>query len=162
MESTRAFLLRNLDHAFEGPAWHGPALLGAIRRVTPEEAAWRPAPDRHCIWDLVLHAAYWKYAVRRRLAGTKRGGFARKGSNFFPLPEPADAAALRADVALLHEEHAQLRAAVAEMSESSFERKAAGSKWSNETMIQGVAFHDIYHAGQIQLLKRLQAGVVAE
>jgi hypothetical protein len=162
MENMRALLLRSLDHAFDGPAWHGPALVGAIRRITPDEAAWRPAPDRHCIWDLILHAAYWKYAVRRRLTGTKRGGFARKGSNFFPLPEPADAAALRADVALLHEEHAQLCAVVADMPESSLGRRAAGSKWTNETMIQGVAFHDIYHAGQIQLLKRLQAGVVAE
>jgi hypothetical protein len=162
METIRALLLRNLDHAFEGPAWHGPALLGAIRRVTPEEASWRPAPDRHCIWDLILHAAYWKYAVKRRLTGTKRGGFARKGSNFFPLPEATDEAALRADVALLHAEHAQLRAVVAEMSEGLLGQQAAGSKWSNETMIQGVAFHDIYHAGQIQLLKRLRAGVVAE
>jgi hypothetical protein len=162
METVHAMLLRNLDEAFEGPAWHGSALVGAIRRVTPDEAAWRPAPDRHCIWDLVLHTAYWKYAVRRRLTGTKRGGFARKGSNFFPLPDRADAAALRADVKLLHDEHAQLRAVVAELAESSLGRKVAGSKWSNETMIQGVAFHDIYHAGQIQLLKRLRAGAVAE
>ena len=65
-------LLALLDEAFERKAWHGPNLKGALRGITAREAAWRPAPGSHNIWELVLHAAYWKYAVRRMLTGQKR------------------------------------------------------------------------------------------
>ena len=79
-------LLSLLDEAYAGPAWHGPCLRGALRGVTHREAAWRPAPGRHNIWELTVHAAYWKYAVRRRLLGEMRGSFSEKGSNFFSRP----------------------------------------------------------------------------
>ena len=154
MGKSADLLLRNLEQAFEGPAWHGPSLRAAIRGLKPKAAAWRLAKGRHCIWELILHAAYWKYAVRRRLTGDQRGSFARRGTNFFPLPEPADGSALRDDIALLRDEHARLCETVAKLSDSDLERPARGSKWSNGAMIQGVAYHDIYHAGQIQLLKR--------
>ena len=80
------FLLSLLDRAFHKHSWHGPNLKGSIRRVTAGEAAWRPGPGRKSIWEITLHAAYWKYAVRRRLLGEKRGSFALKGSNWFPMP----------------------------------------------------------------------------
>ncbi len=150
-------LVAGLDETFRGPAWHGPTLLGALRGVTPDEAVWRPQPDRHCIWDLLVHAAYWKYTARRRLEGGKRGSFAHKGSNFFPLPEPADAAAWRADLDLLHAEHGRLREVVGNLREADLDRKAARGRWTVADTIRGVALHDIYHAGQIQLLKRLRA-----
>ena len=72
---TRDVLLRILDEAFDQRSWHGTNLRGSIRGLTPDAAAWRPAPGRHNIWELVVHAAYWKYAVRRRLLGEKRGSF---------------------------------------------------------------------------------------
>src|SRR6516165_3268669 len=79
-------LLRNLDQAYDQKAWHGPNLRGAIRRVDAAEASWHFHPKRHSIADIVVHCAYWKYAVRRRLRGGKRGSFALKGSNWFSLP----------------------------------------------------------------------------
>ncbi|HMF10720.1 MAG TPA: hypothetical protein VKE94_00390, partial [Gemmataceae bacterium] len=60
-------LLFLLDQAFDKKAWHGPNLRGAIRRVSVAQAGWRPGPSRRSIADIVVHAAYWKYAVRRRL-----------------------------------------------------------------------------------------------
>src|ERR1043166_3458917 len=106
-----AWLLDLLDEAFDKKSWHGPNLRSSIRGVTAAEAAWRPAPGRHNIWELALHAAYWKYAARRRLEGGKRGGFALPGSNFFPRPEPGrrGEADWRADRALLEREHQALR-----------------------------------------------------
>jgi hypothetical protein len=80
-------LLANLDDAYERKAWHGPNLRGALRGVTVPQLVWRPAEGRNSIWELAMHAAYWKYAVRRRLTGEKRGSFPLKGSNFFPQPE---------------------------------------------------------------------------
>src|SRR5580700_7885981 len=83
----RSMLLVGLDEAFDKKSWHGPNLRGAIRGVTAAQAAWRPAGDRHNIWELTLHAAYWKYVVRRKLLREKRGSFVLKGSNFFERPE---------------------------------------------------------------------------
>jgi hypothetical protein len=140
-------LLRLLDEAFDRKSWHGTNLRGSLRRVTPAQAAWRPAPGRHNIHELVVHAAYWKYAVRRRLTGEKRGSFARGGSNWFARGA-ASASAWREDVALLVEEHAALRRAVARL-------RAADLAGPLGHLVRGAAAHDLYHAGQIQLLKRL-------
>lgn len=120
------------------------------------QAAWRPAPDRHSVWEIAVHAAYWKYAVRRRLTGEKRGSFPLTGSNWFERPSGAPSeSAWRADVALLIAEHRALRVVVAALPAQRLARKAKGSRNTNLTLIRGVAAHDLYHAGQIQLLKRL-------
>ena len=68
--------LRHLDPPPGVKLWHGGAsVLGALRGISPEVATWRPYPDRHSIWALALHVAYWNYAVRRRIKGEKRGRF---------------------------------------------------------------------------------------
>jgi hypothetical protein len=104
----------------------------------------------------VVHAAYWKYAVRRRLGGDKRGSFALAGSNWFAREDGADDAAWRADVRLLIEEHRKLRAVVAALRDRDLDRAAAAHRTTNRVLIRGIAAHDLYHAGQISLLKRLQ------
>jgi uncharacterized damage-inducible protein DinB len=148
-------LLDHLDQAYNKKAWHGPNLRGSIRLVSHEEAAWRPGPGRRSIAEIVLHAAYWKYAARRRLRGDKRGSFALKGSNWFPVADHLTDAEWKQSVRLLDNEHRALREAVAELPQSELYVKASGSKVSNASLITGVAAHDVYHAGQIQLLKRL-------
>jgi hypothetical protein len=153
----REALLRLVDEAFDRRAWHGPNLRGSIRGVTAAEAAWRPGPGRHCIRELVVHAAYWKYAVRRRLTGERRGSFDVAGSNWFPRPEAADDKGWQADVRLLLDAHQRLRAAIAALDPATLHGSAAGSRQKAEALIRGIAFHDVYHAGQIQALKRLQA-----
>src|SRR5262245_26323148 len=74
-------LVTILDQGFNRRSWHGPNLRGSIRGVSASLAAWRPAPARHNIWEITVHAAYWKYAVWRRLTGGRRGTFPLKGSN---------------------------------------------------------------------------------
>ena len=83
----KRMLLDGLDEAFDKKSWHGPNLRGAMRGVTAVPASWRPAGDRHNIWELTLHAAYWKYVVRRKILREKRGSFVLEGSNFFERPE---------------------------------------------------------------------------
>lgn len=150
-----ALLLRILDEAYEKKAWHGPNLKGTLRGVTVSEAVWRPAPDRHNVWELALHAAYWKYAGWRRLTGEKRGAFPVDGSNWFVRPESATEKAWRADLALLDREHRRLRAAVEKIPASRLSSLSRGSKHRIDTLVYGIAAHDVYHAGQIQLVKRL-------
>jgi len=153
-------LLGLLDEAFDKKAWHGTNLRGSVRGLDARTAAWRPRPRRHNIWELAVHAAYWKYAVRRQLTGEKRGSFGLAGSNWFrrPGPEGATEEAWRRDVALLLSEHRKLRAAAGAVPEASLSRTAAGRRTTNLTLIRGVAAHDLYHAGQIQVLKRLARG----
>jgi hypothetical protein len=151
MSPTLTLLLAALDEAFDAPSWHGPNLRASLRGITPAQAAARPADGRHNIWELAVHCAYWKYVARRRLTGAKRGGFPLPGSNFLPRPVHLTVAAWRADLALLESEHRLLRAAVADLS------PAAQCEPERLRIVRGVAAHDLYHAGQIRLLRRLSA-----
>ena len=153
-----ALLLDVLDQAFDHPAWHGTPLWGAIRGLSHREALWRPRRQRHNIWEIVLHAAYWKYIVRRRLTRDRALTFPRSGSNWPRLPAPAGAGAWKRDVALLREQHRLLRAVIARFPASRLGSRGWRSRWSNAEHVYGIASHDLYHAGQIQLLKRLQRG----
>lgn len=155
MDDALRLLLAQIDEAYDHRSWHGTNLRGSIRGLTPREASWRPAKGRHNIWEVVVHAAYWKYTVRRRLLGEKRGSFPHRGSNWFVRPAGA-AGAWDKDVALLASVHRSMREAIAVIPPGHLERKPPGSKVSNEFLIRGIAAHDLYHAGQIQLLKRLQ------
>jgi hypothetical protein len=151
-------LLANFDQAFGGTSWHGTPLGGALRGVTARQALWRPGRGRHNIWELLLHTAYWKYIVRRRLTRDERVTFPRTGANFPALPPRPTAAQWKRDVALLKREHALLRRVIARLAPAQLGRRAWHSRWSTAATVMGVAAHDLYHAGQIQLLKRLQRG----
>lgn len=153
----KMMLLDGLDEAFDKKSWHGPNLRGAIRGVTAEQAAWRPGGDRHNIWELTLHAAYWKYVVRRKIVREKRGSFVLAGSNFFERPEcgapigvvaATDESAWKRDIAILEAQHRQLRDAVADL-------RAHALNPAMCHLIRGAAAHDLYHAGQIRLLRRM-------
>lgn len=153
-----ALLLDNLDRAFDRKSWHGTNLRGSIRGLTAEQAAWRPGPGRHNAWELVVHAAYWKYVVRRRFAPEARGSFPLKGSNWFARPSVGldGEAVWREDVALLADQHRRLRAVVAGLTRAELHAPPPpSSTTSNLALLEGAAAHDLYHAGQIQLLKRL-------
>jgi hypothetical protein len=143
--TNRDLLLRMLDEAYQKKAWHGTNLRGSLRGLTPEVARWEPAPRRHSIWELALHCAYWKYAVRRKLTGEKRGAFPRKGSNWLPIGESWEE-----DLRLLRDEHRLLTEAVRRASAQQIEK--------HQQLIYGAAAHDAYHTGQIQLIKRLRVG----
>lgn len=178
--TTTELLLASIDEAFDKRSWHGTNLRGSLRGVTPAQAAWRPTLGKasagtvkggHNIWELAVHAAYWKYDIRRRLTsdtrrsrvlsevsakGRRVEGFALDGSNFWHRPVEGTDAEWRADLALLQGEHRQLRAAVAAFPASRWTRRAPGKPFNFEGLVRGVAAHDLYHAGQVQLLKRMQ------
>jgi len=149
--NVRDILLANLDAAYDKRGWHGTTLRGALRGLTPDDVYRRPAKGRHTIWELVAHAAYWKYAVRQRLTGGKRGSFSLKGSNWFESSPRGGEKAWRDAVELLDIEHHRLLETIAALDD------AALNDPKKARMIYGVAAHDAYHCGQIQLTKRLLA-----
>lgn len=146
-----------IDEAYDHPAWHGPNLRGALRGLTAAEAAWRPATERHSVWEIALHAAYWKYAVRRRLlGGVKRGSFARRPSNWPLAPDPPSPEAWKRDLELLDDEHHLLRETIETFPAGMLTRRLAGAKHTYARLIGGIAAHDFYHAGQVRQLIALQ------
>ncbi len=155
--TTKDVLLANLDWAFDRSAWHGTTLKGSLRGLKPEVACWQPGPERNSIWQLLLHAAYWKYIARRRLAGSDEPEFPRSPSNFPSPPKGGTATDLKRDIRLLTDEHAMLRTSVEAFPVTRLDERFGKAGPTAAGLILGVAAHDLYHTGQIQLLKRLHA-----
>jgi len=156
MDRSTRWLLRLLDEVFDGPAWHGPALANVVRGFSARQAAWRPAAGRRSAWEIVLHCAYWAHRVHERVAPGTAAPFPRAGTNWPELPKEVTTARWRADVSLLRSVHAALREAVASLSAASLSRPAPGQKKTRLENIVGICCHDVYHAGQIRLLHRIQ------
>lgn len=149
--------LRHLHPPPRVQPWHGgPTVLGALRGVAQEVAAWRPYPDRHSIWELALHVAYWNYAVERRLTGARRGTFPRRPSNW-PSPRAGDPQeAWNEDRELVRRCHDSLVEVLRSFDPTRLDERAPGKRNTTYAdLITGVLLHDTYHAGQIQMLKRL-------
>src|SRR2546427_3210566 len=135
----KQLILTLLDEAYEKRTWHGPNLRQSLRGVSAMQAAWRPAPGRHNIWELAVHAAYWKYAVRRWVLGEKRGSFGEPGSNWFERSGTRGERAWRADRARLDQEHRRLRAAVAGLDPRDLWRSQPGTTRRLADQILGAA-----------------------
>ncbi len=151
-------LLDLIDEAYDHSAWHGPNLKSSLRGITAEMAAWVPDKGRHSIREIVLHAAYWKHQVRRRLSNSDREAFPVRGSNWFHLNGDAGSwneKSWKARRVLLEGQHCELRQAVAGLSDKRLAEPAGRKGQSAADNVMGIALHDVYHAGQIQLLKRL-------
>jgi uncharacterized damage-inducible protein DinB len=159
IDHLKTLLIENIQPRSGRGGWHGgPTPVGAVRGVIAPQALWAPAPGRKSIWQLALHVAYWKYAVRRRLEGGTDARFPRSPANWPAVPQAADDRAWAADVALLKAEHERLVAAVASVPVSRYGVALPdGKRWTMGELIVGIAQHDAYHAGQIQMLKRLFA-----
>ena len=130
-------LLDNLDRAYNKKGWHGTTLRGSLRGLELPVALWRPRPDRRNIWEYVLHTAYWKYIVRRKISAEEGPGFERGPSNFPDLPEHPTAAALKTDIAFLKNEHDLLRAGIERFPASRLDDSAGEHTFAG--MIFGVA-----------------------
>lgn len=150
--SAKAVLLDLLDEAWNTTSWHGPNLKTALRGVTPGAAAWRPGPGRHSIRELALHAAFWKYRIRRRLTGELDATFALPGKDWIA---PVPTRTWKQDLTLLADEHAALRAAVLAFPQARLQKPILPNGTTAAYLVRGIAAHDLYHAGQIALLKRM-------
>jgi uncharacterized damage-inducible protein DinB len=153
-ESEGAHIAEQLRRAFYGSAWHGPALFELLEDVDAAAAAAKPLPDVHSIWELVLHVAVWDDAALRRLDGNKwqPTGLA----NFPPVIKPTEAAWRKA-VGATKRTHDRLVKTVAGLSDSRLGARVPGKRYDFYHMLHGIAQHELYHAGQIAILKKAQA-----
>jgi uncharacterized damage-inducible protein DinB len=149
--SAAAFIADQLRRAFEGTAWHGPALVELLSDVDAEMASARPFSAVHSIWELLLHTAAWDGAVLRRIGGEKLQ--LKPEENFPKVRNPSEPAWRKANKTA-QRTHESLIHAVAKMSESQLKQRVPGKRYDFEFMLHGVVQHELYHAGQIAILKK--------
>ncbi len=147
-------LLAGIQEGFNARAWYGDNLKRTLQKLEYEEACWHSAPGQSSIWELVLHASYWKFVIWRRLAGEKQAKFPREGEDWYsrPLPEMTEAQAKKAwkaDLALLNAEHNRLLEAVKALSPERLEKENLAF------YLRGIAMHDVYHIGQIAMIRAM-------
>jgi uncharacterized damage-inducible protein DinB len=150
-------ILQILDPPPGTKLWYGGSTVsGCLRGVTAGQALWKPYADRHSIWELALHMAYWKYAVRRTILGGPTGGFPRSPSNWPDAPPTADGTLWAEDRRLLVREHRSLADEIRAFDPKRLDEKLPrDSKYTYADIFMGIVTHDLYHTGQIVLMKRL-------
>jgi uncharacterized damage-inducible protein DinB len=152
--SETARIADQLRRAFSGDAWHGDSLLEILDGVTAAQAAARPIPHAHTIWELVLHIAAWDGAVRLRLGGK---AVALSDEQNFPPVRDTGETAWRKALEHVRQVHDELVQAVSESPDTRLAEQVPGKQGAHYTyyyMLHGVAQHELYHAGQIALLKK--------
>ena len=152
--SETARIADHLRRAFDGSAWHGPALLELLRDVDAAAAAAKPLPKVHSIWELVLHIAAWDGAVRRRLGGE---AVALSDEQNFPPVRDTSESAWRKTLERVRRVHDELVRAVCESPDARLAEQVPGKEGAHYNfyyMLHGVVQHELYHAGQIALLKK--------
>jgi uncharacterized damage-inducible protein DinB len=150
MEITR--ISDQLKRAFTGPAWHGPSVMEVLQDVNAEKAAARPVSGSHSIWEITLHIAAWENAVRDGLRG---GSTQITDQEDWPEVKDTSEEAWQQTLTSLTNGNAILLSEIAKLSDAQLNQIAGNEqKQTYYVMLHGVIQHDLYHAGQIALLKK--------
>ncbi len=140
-----------LKRAFEGEAWHGPSVLEVLDGVTAGRAAARPVAGAHSIWEVVHHIAAWEEITRRRLNG--EAVVAAPDVDWPPVKDESEVA-WQTSLKALADGHHALRVAVSGFDDTQLSQTVTGTNYSVYFLLHGVIQHDLYHAGQIAVLKK--------
>ena len=149
------FLTRLLDEGYGPGAWHGADLKAALADLSPELAFWRPSPERHNIAEVALHHAYCARSMRGQLSGVAPQAFVLEGEDWFNLPDSSRLSWTQVQ-AVVETEQRRLVAIIADLGAGRIQSKLSDAERFN--LVLGITCHAVYHAGQIQLLKRVHSG----
>jgi uncharacterized damage-inducible protein DinB len=152
--SEAAGIADQLRRAFDGSAWHGPAMLELLEDVDAGMAAARPLADVHSIWELVMHVEVWDEVAMVRLGGKK---CQPTGTDNFPLVPKVTEAAWRKAVTEAKRAHDTLVKTVAALPDARLRERVPGKRYDFYHMLHGIAQHELYHAGQIAILKKARS-----
>ena len=142
-----------LKRAFEGKAWHGPSVSEVLAGVTAEQAAAHPISGAHSIWQIALHIATWERVGRRRLE--EASPIEVSDEEDWPAVGDTTDAAWANTLEELRRNHEALRASIRQLDEARLDEIVPGTEYSFYFLLHGVIQHDLYHAGQIALLKKV-------
>jgi uncharacterized damage-inducible protein DinB len=151
-------ILDQLEREHEGDPWHGSPLRAILDGVDAAQASRKPIPDAHSIWELVLHMTGWKREVARRLTGAPAG---EPPDGDWPEPGQPTAERWQSALAALEAAHRDLIARIETVTEDQLveptndpRNRPLGTGVSYYVLLHGIVQHDVYHAGQIALLKK--------
>jgi uncharacterized damage-inducible protein DinB len=144
-------ILDQLRRAYDGDAWHGPPLRMVLDGVSAETASARPIRDAHSIREIVRHVTYWYDGVRRRIGGEVVDP---QGADDWPGVDDAGGAGWWRELADLDRAHGALLEAVGQLGVEDLERTVPGKPDTVYILLHGLVQHNLYHAGQIALLKK--------
>ena len=144
-----------LRRSHQGIAWHGPSLVELLNGLTAEQANRRPVPNAHTIWELVLHITAWEEVVGRRLSGEDVPDL--PPDEDFPAVNDATDAAWKSAQERMNDVQQQLAQKITQLTDDELKRTVAGKEYSVYFMLHGVIQHNLYHAGQIAILKKAVA-----
>ena len=137
--------------AFDGSAWHGPAVFEVLAGVSATRAAAKPVKGAHSIWELVLHIRAWEGVVHERLRGRTVN---LSPAQDWPAVKDKSPAAWKRALAALRETHDALNRDIAGLSDERLEDRSMGSETTLYLLLHGAVQHALYHAGQIAVLKK--------
>ncbi len=145
-------ILDQLNAAYGGEAWHGPGLRQLLEDVSEDDARAEAVAGAHSIFEIVAHVGAWMDVVSERLAGTPR--------ELTTEEDWRDITSMPWAEALEELDRAQSRVcdAVARLTTDDLDRTVAGKNYSTYVLVHGVIQHNLYHAGQIALLKKSRTG----
>lgn len=144
-----------IRRAYDGDAWHGPPLWALLADVSAEIAGARPIRDAHSIRELVRHITFWHDGVRRRIGGEVVDP---QGVEEWPEADGAGEGAWRRELADLERAHTELLAALSRLGDEDLGRPVPGKPYVVYVLLHGLVQHNLYHAGQIALLKKAAGG----
>lgn len=149
-----SLLADQVRRAFDGEAWHGDPMMEILEGISAKQAAQRPINNGHSIWELVLHIEAWDSAVLRRSGGT---AVELSDTENFPAVKDTSETAWRKAVQGMKDTHEKLVKAVAAFPDSRLQERVPGKKEKYHDfyyMFSGIVQHELYHAGQIAILKK--------
>src|SRR5262245_32689252 len=144
-------ILDQSKRAFAGDAWHGPSVKEVLSGVSADLAAARPLPDAHTIWEIVLHITGWTRAVTRMLSGED---VKLTPEEDWPTVSDQSSAAWERALQGLELSHNELQLLLAGFNDARLDERVPGRPYSAYFLIHGLIQHDLYHAGQIAILRK--------
>lgn len=146
-------ILDQLDRSMDGEAWHGPSVNDLLKGVTARQAAAKPVPGGHSIWEIVLHISVWQDVARRRIAGEVIIELPPE-LDWPAIPDMSESAWRQALENLVQSKQ-KLRQCISQLPEKRLEEILPGKGYSIYFLLHGVIQHNLYHTGQIAVLKKL-------
>ncbi len=140
-----------LHRAIGGDAWHGPSVQEILANVTVQQATKKPVRDAHSIWELLFHMSAWEGVALQRLKGDSAP---LPDDQNWPLGNLPDVAEWNVAWTSFEDQNQQLRKAILQLGDDRLEDQVPGTDYTFYYLLHGVVQHDLYHAGQIALLKR--------
>lgn len=144
-------IIDQLQRAFEGNAWHGPSVLEALQEVNAEQALKKPITAAHNIWEIVLHITAWHIAVTQRLEGY---AVELSKEEDWPPVNNSSENSWNSALQLLNESYENLLKKVSGLSDADLNKTVPGRDHSAYFLLHGIIQHDLYHTGQIAILKK--------